>query len=204
MNSFIGNFGGSITLKVLSVIPVFIVLVILYKSSSEVFISIGDLSVKAEEIKWLNIKKDRITWGRLAIVSALCISAGTLLLTVFTVTGISNKININILIKYLPFIVLLAVLNSFCEGIIFRSAILGSLKNILSKNHLMFTAAMIFGIAHYYGAPSGIVGVFMSALLGWFMCRSMYETKGFVSSWIIHFLQDVVIFSSILLLGNFY
>jgi len=68
---------------------------------------------------------------------------------------------------------------------------------------VLFIAAMIFGIGHYYGAPSGIVGVVMSGLLGWYLSRSMYETKGFVSSWIIHFLQDVVIFATILLLGNF-
>ncbi|OJF91545.1 CPBP family intramembrane glutamic endopeptidase [Alkalibacterium sp. 20] len=86
----------------------------------------------------------------------------------------------------------------------FRSAILGSLKNVLPKSQAIFIAAMIFGIAHFYGAPSGIVGVVMSVLLGWYLSRSMYETKGFASSWIIHFMQDVVIFSTIFLLGNFY
>lgn len=203
-NSFIGNFGGSILLKILGIIPVVVILIVLFKSPAAVYITKGDLSIKAEEIKWLRIKKDVISWGKLAIISSICISSGTALLTIFTVTGASTNLNIDNLIKYFPFVVILAVLNSFCEGIVFRSAILGSLKNVLPKNQLILIAAMIFGIAHYYGAPSGIVGVVMSGVLGWYLCTSMYETKGFVSSWIIHFMQDVVIFATILLLGNFY
>ena len=70
-----------------------------------------------------------------------------------------------------------------------------------TKEHVIWIAAMFFGIPHYYGVPSGLIGVAMSSLLGWFMCRSMYETKGFVSAWIIHFMQDVVIFSAILILA---
>jgi uncharacterized protein len=41
----------------------------------------------------------------------------------------------------------------------------------------------------------------MSSLLGWFLARSMIESRGFLAPWMIHFLQDVVIFSTILLLG---
>jgi len=204
INSFIGNFGGSIILKIIGIIPVVGILLTLFKSPTAVYLTKGDLSIKADEIKWLSIKKDMISWGKLAIISSICISLGTILLTIFTVTGTSINLNIDNLIKYFPFVVILAILNSFCEGIVFRSAILGSLKNVLPKNQAIFIAAMIFGIAHYYGAPSGIVGVAMSSILGWYLCRSMYETKGFVSSWIIHFMQDVVIFATILLLGNFY
>lgn len=64
-------------------------------------------------------------------------------------------------------------------------------------------AAAFFVVAHYYGAPGGIIGVIMSGVLGWYMCRSMYETRGFVAAWIIHFSQDVVIFSTIAVLGGF-
>lgn len=203
MNSFIGNFGGSILLKVIGIIPVVAILFALYKSPQAVFIAIGDLTVKADEIKWLGIKKNIISWGKLAVISAALISLGTILLTVFTVTGSSSNLNFDQLIKYFPVVVIIAVLNSLCEGIVFRSAILGPLRNVLPKSQAIFVAALIFGIAHYYGAPSGIVGVVMSGLLGWYMCRSMYETNGFAASWIIHFMQDVVIFSTILLLGNY-
>ena len=203
-NSFIGNFGGSILLKIIGIIPVVGILIALFKSPTAVYLTKGDLSVKADEIKGLSIKKDKISWGKLAIISSLLISLGTVLLTIFTVQWTSTNVNIDNLIKYFPFVIILAILNSLSEGLLFRSAILGSLKNVLPKSQAIFIAAMIFGIAHYYGAPSGFVGVIMSGLLGWYMLRSMYETKGFASSWIIHFMQDVVIFTTILLLGNFY
>jgi len=41
----------------------------------------------------------------------------------------------------------------------------------------------------------------MSAVLGYYMSLSMYETEGFLSGWIIHVLQDVAIFSTLALLG---
>jgi len=204
VNSFIGNFGGTILLKSFGIIPVVGILIALYKSPAAVYITKGDLNIKAEEIKWLGIKKDRISWGKLSVISAGLISLGTILLTISTVTGASADLNTDNLLKYYPFVIIFAIVNSFCEGIVFRSAIVGSLRNIIPKNHLILIAAMLFGIGHYYGAPSGIVGVLMSGVLGWYMARSMYETKGFVSSWIIHFMQDVVIFSTILLLGNYY
>jgi hypothetical protein len=203
-STFLGNFGGSIFLKLVATIPVLLALRGLYSSFPAVYLTGGDLSVKAQPIPWLGIHREQITWGKLAIISALCISLGTLLLTLLTVIGAPTVFNTGSLFRYFPFILLLAMLNSFSEGVQFRSAILGSLREVLPKNLQILTAAIYFGIGHYYGAPSGVVGVIMSGLLGWFMCRSMVETKGFVSSWIIHFMQDVVIFSTIALLGGFY
>ncbi len=201
--SFAGNFGGSILLKLIGAVPVIGVLLALFKTPAAVYLTRGDLSVKAEAINWLGIKRDTISWGKLALISALLICLGTALLTVLTVTGASSSINADNLLKYFPLVILFAAANSFCEGIVFRSAILGSLRNALSKGRAVFAAALIFGIGHYYGAPSGIVGVVMSSILGWYMSTSMYETQGFAASWLIHFMQDAVIFSTILLLGNY-
>jgi len=204
MNSFIGNFGASISLKVIGTIPVVVILIVLFKSFKAVYLVKGNLSSKSDEIKWLGIKKDSISWGKLAIISSILISFGTILLVIVTVTGSSVSLNMDNLVKYFPIAVIFALINSLCEGIVFRSAILGSLKSTLAKNQSIYIAALIFGIGHYYGAPSGILGVAMSGLLGWYMSKSMFETEGFVSSWIIHFMQDLVIFCTILLMGNFY
>jgi len=204
INSFMGNFGGSILLKFIGIIPIVGVLLFIFKSPKEVYLCKGDLSVKADEISWLRINKNMISWGKLSLISAILISLGTILLTILTVTGSSQSMNIDKLLKYFPIIVIFALVNSFCEGIVFRNAILGSLKTLLTKNETIMISAMFFGIAHYYGAPSGVVGVVMSGVLGWYMCRSMYETRGFISSWIIHFMQDVVIFTTIFIMGNFH
>ena len=201
VNTFTGNFGGSILIKFIFAIPVIALLLLFYKSPEETYLVKGDLSIKAERIGWLGIEENKISWGRLAVISALLISLGTLLLTLFTVTGLSVPDNLGKLPGHFPLIVIFALVNSFSEGIVYRSAVLGPLREVLSKDHAILIAAVFFGLAHYYGAPSGIVGVAMSGLLGWYLCRSMYETKGFVSAWIIHFMQDVVIFSTIVIMG---
>jgi len=201
--SFAGNFGSSILLKIIGILPILAVLFLIFRSRSEFYLCIGDLKQKASRINWLGIKENKITWGKLAIISGLLISLGTILLTIITVTNVSEINGFGNWLSYLPLILVLALANSFCEGLIFRSAIMATLKDELPKNQLVLIAALFFGISHFYGAPGGPLGVIMSGLLGWYMCRSMYETKGFVSSWMIHAMQDVVIFSTIFLLGNF-
>lgn len=203
IHTFAGNFGGSILLKVFIILPVSGVLFLTLKSRKEFYLVKGDLSVKANEIALVGIRGNTVSWKKLSILSGILISVVTVFLTLFTVTGFTLPKGLGRLLHYLPIIFAFALVNSFCEGVIFRSSILGTLKDTLPKTYAVLTAAIFFGVAHYYGAPSGILGVFMAGLLGWFMTRSMYETKGFLSSWIIHFMQDFVIFSSILLLGGF-
>ncbi len=202
-NTFLGNVGGNMVLKIIQVIPVTVALLVLFKGPAEAYLAKGDLSAKVEEIKWLGIRQGQLTWGRLAVISGLLISLGTILLTIITVTGASVVPAFSKLPALFPMVLVFALINSLCEGIVYRSTMLSSLKNILPKNQLMLVAAAFFGIAHYYGAPGGIIGVAMSGVLGWYMSRSMYETRGFASSWIIHFMQDVVIFSTMIVLGSF-
>jgi len=52
----------------------------------------------------------------------------------------------------------------------------------------------LFGIGHFYGVPTGIIGVFMAFVFAWLMGKSMLETRGFFWAWFIHFAQDVIIF----------
>ena len=202
-HTFVGNFGGSILLKLISIIPIICILLATLKSPKEFYLCKGDLSIKAGKISWLGINNDRISWLRLSLISAMLISLGTILLTIITVTGFSPPNEVGRLLHYLPLIMIFALTNSFCEGVVFRSAVMGTLKDVLPKKYVVIVAGLFFGIGHYYGVPRGIIGAVMSSILGWYMCRSMYETKGFLSSWIIHFMQDAVIFSSICLLGGF-
>lgn len=200
--TFVGQIGGSVLLKFVGIIPVLGVLLLLYRSPREVFLVKGDLSARTSSIRWLGIKDGQISWGKLAIISALLISLGTLALTWLTVTGVSDFGSLSRLPSLLPLILLLALVNSFSEGVVYRNSVLGPLKDTLPKSHLVLIAAAFFGIAHYYGVPRGIVGVLMSGVLGCYMCRSMVETRGFLAAWTIHFFQDVVIFSSIAVLGG--
>ncbi|ACV62427.1 Abortive infection protein [Desulfofarcimen acetoxidans DSM 771] len=155
------------------------------------------------KILWFGIEGGKISWLKLSSISAVLISFVTSLLTIFTVTNVTMSNGMGKLLRYFPWIILLAVFNSFSEGVLFRSSILSTLKKVIPKSQAIVIVAVFFGLAHYYGAPGGIIGVLMSSLLGWHMCRSMFETNGFAASWIIHFMQSVVIFSTIFMFDNF-
>jgi membrane protease YdiL (CAAX protease family) len=201
--SFATAFGGSIALKLLTIVPIAGVLLLVKRTARDAYLTPGDLRAKASAIGWLSIPADTIGWGRLAVLSGFAIAVGTLLLTLLTVTGFALPPNLDRLWPLLPLIVVLALANSFAEGVAYRNAVLGPLTGALPKGAVVLASATFFGVAHFYGAPSGVIGVVMSTVLGWFLARSMVETRGFLAPWIIHFLQDVVIFSTIVLLGGF-
>lgn len=201
--TFATDFGGSIALKLLTAIPIVAIVLFVTRSPRGAFLTPGDLRVTASRIGWLGIPGGTIAWGRLAILAGLAIGAGTLLLTMLTATGFALPPNLDRLWPLLPLIVVLALANSFAEGVAYRNAVLGPLAGALPKGAVVLLSATFFGFAHYYGVPSGVIGVVMSGVLGWFLARAMFETRGFLAPWIIHFLQDVVIFSTIVLLGRY-
>jgi len=199
---FISNVGGNILLKVVLSIPMILIMLYLNKSFKASFLVLGDLKVKAKRIEWLGIPNDRIEWGKLAIISGILITLGTILFTVISVTGLNKGIDLNNLWANIGFILIFALANSFMEGIMYRNAVLSSLVKYLNNEQSAILAGTLFGVAHYYGVPGSVIGMVVSSILGWYMCRSMLETKGFASSWIIHFMQDTVVFSTLVLLGN--
>lgn len=59
-------------------------------------------------------------------------------------------------------------------------------------------SALLFGIPHYLGTPGQLIGVLAAGFLGWFLAKSVLETKGLGWAWFVHFLQDVIIFVAVL------
>jgi membrane protease YdiL (CAAX protease family) len=51
----------------------------------------------------------------------------------------------------------------------------------------------LFGVPHWFGRPSGIIGVILAAFLGWFLMLSVIQTGGLGWAIVIHFVQDIVI-----------
>lgn len=203
LGSFTGLFASNVLVKLLGATLVILALQLFFKTKQKTYLGIGDLSVKVSKIDWLGIREGSINWGRLSIISGLLISLGTILLTLITVIGSGAVVKTEFLVRMIPSILILAALNSFCEGIVFRNAVIAPLGNHLPKETVIYLSALLFGSFHYVGAPGGIIGVVMSTVLGWYIARSVYETKGMLAGWIIHFMQDVVIFSTLALLGGF-
>ena len=72
--------------------------------------------------------------------------------------------------------------------------LLAHLRGVFRPAENTLLTAAFFGIGHYYGQPSGPLGVVMASFAGWIWARSMIDTRGCVWAFIIHMVQDIVIF----------
>lgn len=88
-----------------------------------------------------------------------------------------------------------AAMNAFTEEVIFRlSYVTMGANETSSKRYGVIMGSIVFGTIHYWGVmPNGILGVIMSLFLGYFLTKSMQETKGFFWAFMIHFMLDIVI-----------
>jgi len=98
-------------------------------------------------------------------------------------------------IPLIPVAILIAAINAFNEEFTLRAAPLSELWKEIGKKQSLLIITVYFGLGHFYGVPSGIIGVILSAFLGWFLGKSLLETKGFFWAWFIHFLPDIIIFT---------
>ena len=167
---------------------------IVKRRRSEFFLVKGQLNAPIEPINWLGIRQGQ-SWRAFgwifALVAALGVAVSTLL---------AMRPSPDVLLRVtplLPAILLFATINAFNEEIYYRASLLSTLPQLIGKNHALLINVVFFGLAHYlYGSPPGVVGFLMTGFLAWLLGKSMLETKGFFWAWFIHFLPDVVIFSS--------
>lgn len=167
-------------------------LLLLRFTRREFFLTRGDLNAPAAPVRWLGIDKG-IGWARLGTISAACISLGTLAFLV--ISGRPLLAAMPRALPFLPWILALAAMNAFGEELSYRAALLAPTAAALEPGQAVLLTGVFFGIGHYYGMPNGIIGVAMAGLLGWYLGKCMVETRGFFWPWLIHFLQDVMIFT---------
>ncbi|MFN2622965.1 MAG: CPBP family intramembrane glutamic endopeptidase [Chthoniobacterales bacterium] len=130
------------------------------------------------------------TWvGPIFIVVFAVALAPYLYLTVHPNFRISDRI-----LRTLPWSLAVATLNAASEEFQFRCVLLAHLKGVFRSSENILLTAAFFGIGHYYGQPSGTLGVLMASFAGWIWARSMIDTRGCVWAFIIHMVQDMVIF----------
>ncbi|MFP4978248.1 CPBP family intramembrane glutamic endopeptidase [Paenibacillus sp. CN-4] len=146
---------------------------------------------------WIGIKpKATETWKNLGANFAIVITLVTAVVIYFQVVH-GKSISLE-LFPGVILILLFALMNAFTEEIIFRFSFVAVVSKYgFSPYAAQGLAAATFGVVHYFGNPGGIPGVLMAAFIGWFLAKSMLETKGFFWALLIHFLQDVVIFSAL-------
>jgi hypothetical protein len=180
------------SLRLIVTLVIIASLFFLKKTRAAFFLVKGDTSAPVEPVRWLDIKKGE-RWNRLGRNFAIILSLGTLAFLVF-----AGRPPMDIVIRALPFlpaVFLAATLNAFNEEMTYKASFLSVLEDVVGKHHALWLMAAYFGIGHFYGIPYGVIGVVMAGFLGWFLGKSMLETRGLWWAWFIHFIQDVLIFA---------
>jgi len=160
------------------------------------FFGFGQISAPVTPVKAIGLNPGPgETWKQVGLNFAVVITAVTavfMYLNAFRGNSIAREH-----LRFLPWVVILALTNSFVEEMVTRFAVVSSLDSLLKPTFVYLTSAAIFGLVHYFGTPGGVPGVLMAGFLGWFAAKSIGETGGFFWAWLIHFLQDVVIFAGL-------
>jgi membrane protease YdiL (CAAX protease family) len=158
----------------------------------DLFLCRGNLAAPAQPIPFLGLRKS-IPWTVFG-PAVLVVFGGALPLFLyftlhpdFTTSGR--------MLRFLPWILLVAALNAANEEFQFRNILLAHLRNAVAPAEAVLLTATLFGLGHYYGQPSGPIGVVMAGFAGWVWARSMIETRGFAWAFLIHMVQDIVILS---------
>jgi len=98
--------------------------------------------------------------------------------------------------RYLPLVLVLAAMNSFAEEMLYRGALFAPLLRQVRANQAISMTAVLFGIAHYHGTPSGFPGMGLTFIAGWIFGLSMVETQSILLPWFLHFVPDAMIFAT--------
>lgn len=184
------------TLLTAVALAVMTLLYLIYPSNFAEFFRLGNPTAPATAVALFGIA-DGESW--LAVGGSL-----TLFITLMTASFVYLQFrklggDFTQLIPFLPYVVLFSLTNSFAEEVIYRLGVIVPLYGAVEPQYILIFSAIAFGAPHLRGMPSGIVGALMAGVLGWLLAKSALETGGFFWAWTIHFLQDVVIFSGLVL-----
>ncbi len=178
----------------MSVALLLIGLLFLLRGKRERFFLVrGDLRVQAEPVRLFLQKKPGPLWQFGAIFTLVVIVAQFFM---FILPLEPTGETLRRLLPLLPLVVLLAASNGFNEEVSLRMAPISPVYEIVGNGHAIWMAALLFGSAHYIGGiPSGVIGVLITSVLGWFFGKCMLDSKGFFWPWLFHSLQDLLPFT---------
>jgi membrane protease YdiL (CAAX protease family) len=183
---------GIHSLRLVPAVVILIALLITGRKPRDFYLVIGDIRANVEPTMIIGMKKPE-PWPKIGLIFAGIFTLGTLIFSIVVNPIPWSQFRTNW--YFLPIAVLIAAMNAFNEEFSLRAAPLSQLYATLGKTQSLLITSIFFGIGHFYGVPNGVLGIILSTFLGWFIGKSLIETKGFFWAWFIHFLPDVVIFS---------
>lgn len=155
------------------------------------FLQIGDLRARVQSEPFFRFQRP-ISWMQFSLTLLLIFAV--LLPPYLSWTLDPQSDHVQRLLVALPWAAATSVLNAANEEFQFRSVLLARLTNIALPKEAFLAVAIIFGVGHYFGQPSGWGGVFLAGFAGWIWAKSMVETRGFGCAFAMHFVQDLVVF----------
>src|SRR5438552_10523512 len=144
-------------------------------SRKDLFLRVGDLSAPARPERLLWFSKPT-PWTRLG--PQLLIVFGVALPVFLFITLRPDFRQLPRLWQLLPWALATAGLNAANEEFQFRCVPLAHLRNALPPREALWLTSIFFGLGHYFGQPSGPIGVAMATVAGWIWARSMVERGG--------------------------
>lgn len=186
---------SAISTHLLRLTPALIILAFLFlsgKKCSDLFLVKGNINAPVEPSRLLGMKKSE-PWTRIGTIFAVIFASVTLIY--LTLSNPPSLSTIQSALPLIPVAITIAAINAFNEEFTLRAAPLSELQNSVGKHQGLMITTLFFGLGHFYGVPNGILGILLASFLGWFLGKSMLETKGFTWAWFIHFLPDVFIFT---------
>ena len=183
---------GTHLLRLTPALVILLMFLMTGRRREDFFIVWGTINAPVEPSKLLGMKEPE-PWTRIGPIFASIFTVVTFIFLLFT-----TQVTLEAFVLTLPLIpvaLLIAVINAFNEEFTLRAAPLSEILPSIGKQQALLITTVFFGLGHFYGIPNGVLGVLLSAFLGWFLGKSILETKGFFWAWLIHFLPDAFIFS---------
>jgi CAAX amino terminal protease family. len=157
----------------------------------DLFLRVGQLNapVKSERILWF---RSPLRWWHLGPLIVLIFALALIAFLFYNLRPNFSQLTQHW--QLFPWAIATAALNAANEEFQFRCVPLAHLRNVLPLREGVWLTAVFFGLAHYFGQPSGWLGVGMATIAGFIWAKSMVETRGAGWAFGIHFVQDLVIF----------
>jgi membrane protease YdiL (CAAX protease family) len=188
-------FIGERALRLGAVLVMLGVLLLQGRRPRDFYLAIGDLRATAEPI---GVPRRPEPWTRFGRNYGIISVA---LLLVFLVPAFGPSIS-RLSVGLVLFAAAAAAMNAFAEEFLYRAALIPQVLPLFGKRATLLLVPGWFALAHWFGVPSGLTGVLLAAIGGWFFARSMIETRGIVWAWFLHFLADLTVYAVLLLAGS--
>ncbi|MGY1706554.1 CPBP family intramembrane glutamic endopeptidase [Geodermatophilus sp. SYSU D00697] len=142
-----------------------------------------------------------VGWAVLGPCAAVALSALVAAVT-WSGTGL-DPTGLAALVLLLPWVIGCAAANALGEEVVYRSAPLATLVDVVGSGQAVLLTSVWSGLAHYSGSvPEGFGGVLQSGVLALLLGSAMVATKGLGWPFLLHVAVDLVVFASIALVST--